>query len=482
MNNLANLKPEKVFEFFRQISEIPRGSGNTEKIAQYCLDFANERGLKAIKDDGGNVIIYAAGSYGYENCEPVVIQGHMDMVCEKTPECKKDMTIEGLDLCTDGEYLWADGTTLGGDDGIAMAYIFALLDTEDIPHPPIEAVITRDEETGMYGADEFCADLIEGKRILNIDSEEEGIFTVSCAGGITSHCDIPLEAPSESAEYVYEITVSGLAGGHSGVDINKGRANAFKVLSNLLNNFYSFVNFRISYISGGGKMNVIPQNASIIIGTNTECFNDLEKTVNSYSEDFLKGCAADDSSAEFTVKVLDTEHLFYNKISTEKILGFLKEAPTGVICMSKSMPGMVQTSLNIGVLDIAADVLSADFLIRSNSADDKKEVMKTVTAFIEKFNGKNEFSADYPAWEYREISPLRDLMVETYVELYGKEPTISAIHAGLECGIFSKKIKDADIISFGPDIENIHTPAERINIASVERTWNLLITFLKKCK
>lgn len=482
MNNISKLKPEKVFEFFRQISEIPHGSGNTGQIAQYCLDFAAERNLKAVKDDGGNVIIYGEATEGYENSEPIIIQGHMDMVCEKTADCTKDMSKDGLTLCTDGEYLWAEGTTLGGDDGIALAYIFALLDSDDIPHPPIEAVITRDEETGMYGAEDFCAELVRGKKILNIDSEEEGILTVSCAGGITGHCEFPLEQPENKAEFSYEITVSHLTGGHSGVDIGKGRANAFKVLTEILQLISSELSFCISDISGGGKMNVIPQMASAIIGTDIECSEKLEQIISSYKFGFAEKYADTEPTAEFTVSVQNDNLKFYDEIATKKIMSILDKAPNGVQAMSKSMPDMVQTSLNMGVFNIEKEKLSIDFLIRSNLADEKASVMDKVSSFAEEFNGVATFDGDYPAWEYREESPLRELMSDIFRDMYGKEPVISAIHAGLECGIFSKKIQNADIISFGPDIENIHTPSERLNIASAERTWEYLKEILKRSK
>ncbi len=485
MNNYAMLKPEKVYEFFRQISRIPHGSGNTEQIAQFCLDFAAKRNLKAVKDNGGNVIIYADGTPGYENSEPVIIQGHMDMVCEKTAECTKNMETEGLDLCTDGEWLWAEGTTLGGDDGIALAFMFALLDSDDIPHPPIEAVITRDEETGMFGAEEFDASLVRGKKILNIDSEEEGILTVSCAGGITAHCKFELATQYVNPPYEYEISVSGLLGGHSGVDIGKGRLNAFKMLSKPLEHITECY---FGSISGGGKQNVIPQNASILIGSDEDRIQELEQIIQLCNDKHYGGDT--DRGLLFSVKEIDAKQkvrYLENKCCLHYITDFLKFFPTGVQSMSESIEGMVETSLNMGVLEVNGSSLTCDFLIRSNSDSGKNAVVETVRSFTESIGQEIDFveltlSADYPAWEYRVDSPLRELMVTVFKELYGREPEVSAIHAGLECGIFSKKIKDADAVSFGPDIENIHTPAERMNIASVQRTWEYLKEILKRSK
>ncbi|MBE6845934.1 MAG: aminoacyl-histidine dipeptidase [Ruminococcus sp.] len=475
MKTFTNLKPEKVFYFFSEISKIPHGSGNTEQISRYLLDFAKSRSLKAVKDNGGNIIIYADGTEGYENSDPVIIQGHMDMVCEKSESCTKDMSVEGLDLCTDGEYIWAEDTTLGGDDGIAIAYILALLDSDDIPHPPIEAVITRDEETGMNGAEEFDSSLVKGKKLLNIDSEEEGILTVSCAGGITGHCKITLDTPCVNLENIYEISVAGLLGGHSGIDIGKGRQNAFKLINDVLS---KISDFHIADVKGGGKMNVIPNKASVIIGTETDVITELEKLVSEYNAVNFTS----DPDIIFSIKKSDTTPLLYNRKNTDTILKFLANAPTGVIKWSENIEGMVESSLNLGVFSVTEEKISADFLIRSNSNDGKTSVVNQLENFINTMNGTLELISDYPAWTYRKDSPLRDLMADTYRDMFGKEPVIAGIHAGLECGFFTEKIPDSDIVSFGPDIENIHTPAERLNIASVIRTWEYLIEVLKRCK
>lgn len=487
MKKLNGLEPEKVYKFFEEISEIPRGSGNTAQIAQYCLDFASARNLKAVKDKGGNVIIYADGTAGYENSKPFIIQGHMDMVCEKTADCKKDMEKEGLDLCTDGESVWAEGTTLGGDDGIALAFIFALLDSDDIPHPPIEAVITRDEETGMYGAEEFDASLVRGKTMLNIDSEEEGILTVSCAGGITAHCEFELHEQYVNMPYIYEISVSGLLGGHSGVDIGKGRLNAFKMLAEPLSHISG--DFRFGSISGGGKMNVIPQSASIIIGSDTNSLEELEEIIEICNARNFGGDT--DPGLVFAVHEISSSEFskpfFENPVWLNYIEDFLKFFPTGVQKWSENIEGLVETSLNLGVLELSGNILSADFLIRSNSDSGKAVVADTVRSFVDGMAQEIELlefelSADYPSWEYRENSPLRALMTEAFRDLYGREPEVSAIHAGLECGMFAKKIKDADMVSIGPDIKNIHTPDERMNVASVARTWEYVKEILKRSK
>lgn len=482
MNTLTNLKPEKVFEFFERISEIPHGSGNTEKIAQYCLDFAKERNLKAVTDKGGNVIIYAEGTPGYENSEPVIIQGHFDMVCEKTADCTKDMTKEGITLCTDGEYVWADKTTLGGDDGIAMAYIFALLDSDDIPHPPIEAVITRDEETGMYGAIDFEPENVKGRKMLNIDSEDEGILTVSCAGGISAHCDIPYSQSAEGFDIACEISVSGLTGGHSGADIHLGRQNAVKTIGELLAKLRETVDFRIVSLIGGGKANVIPQNAAAVIVMQDNNAEAVESAVNEFQKSFLEKYSETDCGAVFSLKSCENSAVPADSEGTDKIIDFLLGAPNGIICMSKSMKDMVQTSLNLGIFSAENGSICAEFLIRSSETADKHSTAEAVSEYAEKFGGKTLLDGDYPGWAYREDSPLRDIMCSAFEDMYGRPPKVSAIHAGLECGVFSEKIQDADIVSFGPDLQDIHTPKERMNVASVGRTWEYLKEILKRCK
>ncbi|MBQ3566146.1 MAG: beta-Ala-His dipeptidase, partial [Oscillospiraceae bacterium] len=382
---------------------------------------------------------------------------------------------EGLDLRTDGEFLWAEGTTLGGDDGIAVAYILALLDSDNIPHPPIEAIITRDEETGMNGAEEFDSSFVKGKKFLNIDSEEEGILTVSCAGGITGHCEITLEPPCIKLSNIYKISVTGLLGGHSGIDIGKGRQNAFKLIGNALSKISDFY---IADITGGGKMNVIPNKASVIIGTETDIITELEELINECnSVNFIS-----DPDIIFSVKKSDTTPLFHDKKNSDTILKFLANAPTGVIKWSENIEGLVESSLNLGVFSVAKEIISAGFLIRSNSNAGKTSLVNQLEKFIYTMNGTLKLSSDYPAWTYRKDSPLRDLMADTYRDMFGKEPVIAGIHAGLECGFFTEKISDSDIVSFGPDIENIHTPAERLNVASARRTWDYLIEVLRRCK
>lgn len=483
---LENLKPKKVFKYFEEISAIPHGSGNIGAIADYCMKFAESHNLKAIREECDNVIIYADGTSGYENSEPVILQGHLDMVCEKASDCTKDMEKDPITLNTDGEWVWAEGTTLGGDDGIAIAYILALLDSDDIPHPPIEVLLTVDEETGMTGAECLDGSHFKGKRLINIDSEEEGFITVSCAGGVRAICEYPLEfAAAENDMCALEISVDNLLGGHSGVEINKRRLNGHKVLAAVLDYALSQVEFFLCSIKGGNKTNVIPKSANAVVMVKAADKEKLMKAASEYFADiFHSEYGGFEKDAELVVSDYD-EKLPEKSMTadcTRRVIFALLNSPDGIITVMKNDPDMVKTSLNMGELYIDNNLLKMGYLIRSNSLSGKKAVVQKLRSFTEYLDGSAVFDSDYPSWEYRENSPLRDTMVKVFEEMYGKKPIITSIHAGLECGILSEKILDADMVSIGPDLEKVHTPYERMNVASVERTWNYLLSVLKNLK
>lgn len=483
---LENLNPKKVFRYFEEISAIPHGSGNVGAIADYCMKFAESHGLKAVREECGNVIIYADGTAGYENSEPVILQGHLDMVCEKESSCSKDMEKDPITLNTDGEWVWAEGTTLGGDDGIAIACILALLDSDDIPHPPVEALLTVDEETGMTGAECLDGSHLTGKKLINIDSEEEGFITVSCAGGVRAACEYPLEFAETGKDMcAVEITVDNLLGGHSGVEINKRRSNGHKVLAAVLDYALSEVDFYLCSIKGGNKTNVIPKSAEAVVVLKEEDKKKLMKvTADYFAEIFYNEYNAFEPDAELVVcdyeGDIPAKHM--TSACTRKIIFAIANSPDGIVTVMKNDPDMVKTSLNMGELYIDNNLLKMGYLIRSNSLTGKKGIVQKLRSFTEYLGGNAVFDSDYPSWEYRENSPLRDTMVKIFKEMYGREPVITSIHAGLECGLLSEKIKDADMVSIGPDLENVHTPCERMNVASVERTWNYLLSVLKSLK
>lgn len=480
---LENLSPQKVFHYFEEISAIPHGSGNIEAIGDYCMKFAESHGLKAVKENCGSVIIYADGTGGYENCKPVILQGHLDMVCEKRADCGKDMETEAIDLRTDGVWVWAEDTTLGGDDGIAIAYILALLDSPEIPHPPIEALLTSDEETGMTGAEELDGSLLSGRTLINIDSEEEGYLTVSCAGGVRCCCEYPLEfTDTEGGMCAIDIEVDKLLGGHSGVEIHKRRSNGHKVLADVLSYVYKRAPFFICDIKGGSKTNVIPKSALAVVVTKAENKDAVIEAASEYFREIFHTVYGSFEPEAALVACESYEPVPVRHMtagSTEKVIFALANSPDGVVTVMKDNADAVLSSLNMGELYIENNVLKTGYLIRSNSLSGKTAITEKLSSFAAYLGGRAVYDSDYPSWEYRESSPLRDLMTEVFVEMYGRLPIITAIHAGLECGLLGQKLPGADMVSIGPDIENVHTPDERMNVASVQRTWDYLLAVLK---
>ena len=460
---LERLEPKKGFGFFEEMCAIPHGSGNTKAVSDWLMEFANARGLEAHQDALGNVIMVREASPGYEAAEPVILQGHMDMVCQQAPECNKDMEREGLDLRTDGESVWAEGTTLGGDDGIAVAMALAVLDDDAMEHPRVEAVFTVDEEIGMLGAAGIDAGSLRGRRMVNLDSEDEGIFTVSCAGGNMTRCVLPVGRTAFGGETAV-ITVDGLQGGHSGMEIGKGRGNADLLLGRALYACARATDLRIVSVSGGLKDNAIPQTASAVVS------------------------AADVRAVETVCARLDAElkneaeGVPMDGDSTRRVTCLLACAPNGVQEMSRDIPGLVQTSLNLGVLTTAAETVSASFCVRSSVDSQKAMLTERLACLPEQLGGAVEVSGDYAAWQYRPDSPLRELMTAVFTEQYGHPPKVEAIHAGVECGLFAGKLPGLDCVSIGPDLREIHTCRERMDVASVQRTWRFLTELLRRMK
>lgn len=496
--DINELSPSEVFSYFQEICAIPHGSGNTGMIADYCLEFAKLHGLKARKDAADNVVIFKAGSSGYEDCEPVILQGHLDMVCEKEPDCDIDMSVQSIKACTDGKMVWADGTTLGADDGIAVAFILAVLASDTIAHPPIQAVLTSDEEIGMLGARDLDTSDLTAKRLINIDSESEGILYVSCAGGVRAECDIPV-AYEDAAGWVaggeqddnasdaagngqvcFEVKISGLAGGHSGVEIHKQHTNAIRLLASLLSHASGAADFRLVSLSGGGKENAIPKEAKAVVSVRSCDATTFEQSIKESEAVWMQEIRATEPHAKIEVEKTDAAaDKVLNSHSTANVIYALWLSPDGVYKMSQEIKGMVQTSLNLGTVYLDADKLVYKYLIRSNTAAGKKLLIERVTTFVKHLSGKVVTMSDYPAWEYKSDSQLRRICVESFTNVYGHEPEVTSIHAGLECGILAGKMPGVDMISFGPTLESVHTPDECMNVASVERTWEYLLEILK---
>ena len=478
VTRLAGLEPAAVFRYFEQICAIPHGSGNTKAISDYLVGFAKEHGLEFCQDELNNVIIFGKGTCGMEDHAPVIIQGHMDMVCEKDEDCPINMDTDGLDVTHDGAYVFARGTTLGGDDGIAVAFALALLADKNIPHPPLEVVITVDEETGMEGATGIDLSQLKGRTLINIDSEEEGIFTVSCAGGARGTITMPVTRRAVYGPCV-RLTVEGLQGGHSGVEIHKNRANANKVMGELLSRIQKLMPLCLTKFSGGSKDNAIPRSCSVTLvamGSHIDRINgvcdELEKEIKEKYDEPEVRIYGDDVDA-FGGNALPTD-------LSAKVIALLCAAPNGVQAWSKDIDGLVQTSLNLGVALLEKEQLRLTFAVRSSVNQEKRELLEQLATLADFNDAQYSEMGDYPAWEYRKDSDLRDTMVAVYREMFGKEPEVVAIHAGLECGILSDKLPGLDCVSIGPEMHDIHTSRERLGIASTKRTWEFVLEVLKR--
>lgn len=478
MKVLSGLEPEKVFRYFEEISYIPRGSGNMDKISDYCCNFAKSKGFEYIKDSANNVIIFKNGTAGRENEEPVILQGHLDMVCEKSQGYEIDFLNDPLNLNIDGDYIYAEGTTLGGDDGIAVAYCLAILDSDDISHPPLEVVLTTDEETGMCGAEAIDTSVLKGKRMINIDSEAEGTLWVSCAGGCRA--DIKADyVPVNSSGTVCEIVLSGLHGGHSGTEIHKGYANANKLMGRILKEISGRVDYCLVSVNGGTMDNAITREcrAKIVISSESEALFKIISRLNSSLRKEFK-----ETDLELNLKIRDcsAEKFSLSKSDTARIVDMLCEFPNGVVSMSKQIDGLVETSLNLGALKTNADCVSFTFLLRSSNNEKRYKLTDEVISIAEKYGATVNVHSEYPAWEYKEGSVLQTVFADVYKDIFDKEMVVTAIHAGLECGLFCGKISGLDCVSFGPDILDIHTPQEKISISSCARMWKYLLEVLKK--
>ena len=473
-------KSKKTLSFFREICSIPHGTYNIDAISDYLASFAKDRGLRYIQDELKNVIIFKDATPGFEDREPVMLQGHMDMVavCENPGE--KDMTREGLDLMEEDGYLFARNSSLGGDDGIAVAYALAILDADDIPHPALEVIFTVNEEVGMDGALGIDLSPCKSHILINIDSEEEGVITVSCAGGIRLHAQFEGRTETLTAPCVF-LSLDGLLGGHSGTEIHKGRANAAHLLAEILQEISEEYEIRLISMAAGEKDNAIPASGSAeFLVTN---LGDPDEFI-SFAEGIEEGLQEDFDGIEngitLTIGIqLPQESIAYTEDDTDRFLEYLVEAPDGVISMCDEID-MVETSLNLGILKCTSEGgLSADYALRSSVGAQKEELVERLIKITETYGGEASTFGDYPAWEYLENSVLRENAVTVYRKLYGEDPVITGVHAGLECGILAKKIPNLDAISIGPNILNIHTTREKLDLMSVERVWEFILELLK---
>lgn len=476
------LYPQRVFYYFEQIAAIPHGSRNTKAISDFLVNFAKEHNLVWYQDENNNVVIVKEASAGYEAAEPIIIQGHMDMVCEKEKGVDIDFEKDGLKLYIDGDFLKAEGTTLGGDDGIAVAYALALLDSQEIAHPKLEVVITVDEEIGMLGADAIDLSMLTGHTMLNIDSDVEGSFLTGCAGGMAVNVTLPIKRVMQSGEKV-ALTITGLEGGHSGSEIDKEHGNANILMGRLLRALFEETPFGIISLAGGLKDNAIPRECVTELLVPQENVNLVKEIADKLDIELKKEFMTADPSVCIEFEDLGKkEESILDFGSVSRVIFYLRSVPNGVQHMSQVMHGMVETSLNLGIMELKEDALYTVTSIRSSVGTRKADLLDRVTAIVELLGGEAEVEGDYPAWEYKQDSSLRPQIAKVYKQLYGKDPVFETIHAGLECGLLSEKIKNLDCVSFGPDNFDIHTPKERLSISSTGRVWDFIVEFLRQAK
>ena len=476
------LYPQRVFYYFEQIAAIPHGSRNTKAISDYLVNFAKEHNLTWYQDESNNVVIVKEASEGYEAAEPIIIQGHMDMVCEKEKGVEIDFEKDGLQLYVDGDFLKAEGTTLGGDDGIAVAYALALLESDEIAHPKLEVVITVDEEIGMLGADAIDLSMLTGHLMLNIDSDVEGSFLTGCAGGMSVNVTLPVKRVTQTGQKV-SLTVTGLEGGHSGSEIDKEHGNANILIGRVLRTLFEETPFGIISLAGGLKDNAIPRECVAELLVPQENVNLVKEIADNLSAELKNEFVVADPAVCVEFENLgEAEADILDFASVSRVIFYLRSVPNGVQNMSQVMRGLVETSLNLGIMELKEDALYTVTSIRSSVGTRKADLLDRVTGVVELLGGEVEVEGDYPAWEYKQDSELRPQIANVYETLYGKTPVFETIHAGLECGLLSDKIKDLDCVSFGPDNFDIHTPKERLSISSTGRVWDFIVEFLRQAK
>lgn len=497
MRALQNLEPKEVFYYFEEICKIPHGSGNTDQISQFLAEFAKQRNLEHYRDELGNVIIIKEATPGYENHEPVMLQGHMDMVAVKEPDCLLDMTKYGLRLFVDGDRLSAVDTSLGGDDGIALAYGLALLDGQAYRHPRIEVVFTVDEEVGMDGARALNVSPLKARRLINLDSEEEGIFLAGCAGGARVNFSL-VSNLEERMGIPCEIKIDGLKGGHSGEEIDKQRGNAICLLGRALKRLSDKIDFVIGDLVGGVADNAIPTWAKariLIIGYENGSGKQKVMQDGFAEQEYLARLkvSCDKLQKELSEEFADRDEnvrieSIYEKIGmytalseeqSKRAVNLLNALPWGVQTMSTAMEGLVETSLNPGLLSMEEGSVHIGISVRSSVESAKEALIDRLRSIADLAEADVEVTGEYPGWNYRKDSPLRDKMVSIYEEMYQKKPQIRAIHAGVECGLLASKLPGLDCVSIGPDMKDIHTTGEELSIASAGRVWEYLVKLLE---
>lgn len=480
---LENLSKTNVFKHFEELTKIPHGSGNEKEISDYLKNFGESLGLETFQDNEMNIIIKKPATKGYENAPRVILQGHMDMVCEKNSNIEHDFLKDALPIYIDGNLIKTKGTTLGADNGIAVAYMMNILESSDIKHPSLTIIITSNEENGMSGAIALSDEFLDSEILINIDSEEEGEVLLSCAGGARNQIHIPYNSEKNYSNKCFEISIQGLKGGHSGMDINKNRENGNKLLGRLLYNISKEVEFNIVNIAGGSKMNAIPREANVIISSKDN--EKFEKVFNQEWERIENEIIALEKNIVVSCKLSESNYEECMTIESSKnIIHTLYLIPNGVRSMSAIMEGLVESSTNLGIMSIDKENKKVVFesALRSSVQTKKEKMQNEFDILANLFNGESIFTSSYPAWPLIEESKIKDLFVDTYKRMFNKVLKTNAIHAGLECGIFADKRKDLDMISFGPNMHDVHSPDERLEIDSTNRMYDYLCEILENIK
>jgi len=485
LEKLKDLNSYEAFKYFKEMNEIPRGSGSEKAVSDWLVNFAKKNNLKVIQDKALNVIIKKPGTIGYEKAKVIILQGHMDMVCEKNTATVHDFEKDPIDFIVEGDFLRANGTTLGADNGIAVAYGLAVLSSTDIPHPPLELLVTTEEETGMGGAQAIDPKNLDGRILINIDSEEEGKLLVSCAGGVREKIRLPITWEEADKNFVNcEIKLIGLNGGHSGMEINKERGNAIKLMGRFLMDLKSVIDFKVNAINGGAKNNAIPResDATILFRENDKAI--VDEKISQWNTTLKNELSITDPEVNLAMEILkDKVKNTFSDDTATKALQILFLIPNGVKNMSMAIEGLVQSSTNIGVLTTSDKEVVFDSAVRSSVKTLKKAICDETIVLTEMTGATIEFQSDYPEWQYNPNSEIRTILEKVYNDINGKKPEISAIHAGLECGLISEKFGGKiDQISFGPNIYDVHTPKEHLSISSTDRMWSYLLAILKEAK
>lgn len=481
-NVLSHLEPKLLFEYFEAMTKIPRESGNESEIAAYLEGFAKCHGFGVVRDEADNIIITKNASPGYEDAPTVILQAHTDMVCVKEKDLEFDFSSDPIPLLVEGDDIKTKGTTLGADNGIGVAMAMQLLTDPDAQHPQIVALFTTSEETGMDGVIALKQGSIQGDILINLDSEEEGVALASCAGGVNNITRLAMETTENPYSATFELNISGLSGGHSGIDIGKNRANAIKLLGRILTIFKGHFPYAVHRAYGGDKMNAIAKDATLIFSLDDQDVFLMEELVASIESTFRHEYEVAEPQLKLTLKEVDVMEEAISKALQNKLESLLRLTPFGVYSMSGSMPGLVESSNNLGILEQNSEAFILTNAIRSSVASKKQELNELMAIIAEQIQGENEQHADYPQWPFKVESPIRDLMGKTYEKMFAKTLKIDAIHAGLECGFLKEKVGDIDMISIGPNLYDVHTPYERVSIGSVQRVYAFLRETLKAVK